>query len=63
VPVTGTRPEVRDGLNASRPRQRSTGRRKPAMEDFIKFLMLVGAIYSAYRSTKTAWRLGAELFG
>jgi hypothetical protein len=33
------------------------------MEDFIKFLMLVGAIYSAYRSTKTAWRLGTELLG
>jgi len=33
------------------------------MEDFIKFLMFVGALYCAYHSAKTAWRLGAELFG
>jgi hypothetical protein len=33
------------------------------MEDFIKFLMLVGALYSAYHSAKTAWRLSTDLFG
>jgi hypothetical protein len=38
-------------------------RRKPSMEDFIKFLMFVGALYGAYHSAKTAWRLGTELFG
>jgi hypothetical protein len=36
---------------------------KPAMEDIIKFLMFVGALYGAYQSAKTAWRLGTELFG
>jgi hypothetical protein len=33
------------------------------MDDFIKFLMFVGALYGAYHSGKTAWRLGTELFG
>ena len=33
------------------------------MEDFIKFVMFVGALYGAYRSARTAWRLGTELFG
>lgn len=33
------------------------------MDNFVKFLMFVGALYSVYRSGKTAWRLGAELFG
>jgi hypothetical protein len=33
------------------------------MDEFIKFLMLVGALYSAYYSAKTAWRLSTELFG
>jgi hypothetical protein len=33
------------------------------MEDFIKLLMFIGALYSAYHSAKTAWRLGTELFG
>jgi hypothetical protein len=33
------------------------------MEDFIKFLILVGALYSAYHSTRTAWRLSTDLFG
>jgi hypothetical protein len=33
------------------------------VDDFIKFLMLMGALYSAYRSAKTAWRLSNELFG
>lgn len=33
------------------------------MEDVIKFLMFVGALYGAYHSAKTAWRLGIELFG
>ena len=38
-------------------------RRKPPMEDFIKFVMFVGALYGTYHSAKTAWRLGTELFG
>jgi hypothetical protein len=33
------------------------------MDDFIKFLMLVGALYGAYHSAMTAWRLATELFG
>jgi hypothetical protein len=34
------------------------------MDDFIKkFLMFVAAVYGAYRSAKTAWQLGTELFG
>ena len=33
------------------------------MEEFIKFVMLIGALYSAYHSAKTAWRLCTELFG
>ena len=33
------------------------------MDDFIKFLMFMGALYGAYRSAMTAWRLGTELFG
>jgi hypothetical protein len=31
------------------------------MDDFIKFLMFLGALYGAYQSAKTAWRLGADL--
>jgi hypothetical protein len=38
-------------------------REEDGMEDFIKFLMLVGALYSAYHSAKTAWRLRTDLFG
>jgi hypothetical protein len=33
------------------------------MEDLIKFLIFAAALYSAYRSVRTAWRLGTELFG
>jgi len=33
------------------------------MDDFVKFLMFVGALYSAYQSAKTAWRLGTDLLG
>jgi hypothetical protein len=33
------------------------------MDDFIKVLMFVAALYGAYRSARTAWRLGTELFG
>ncbi len=33
------------------------------MEDFIKFVMFVGALYSVYHSARTAWRLGTQLFG
>jgi hypothetical protein len=33
------------------------------MEDFVKFVMLVGALYSAYHLARTAWRLGIQLFG
>ena len=33
------------------------------MENLIKFLMFVGALYGTYHSAKTAWRLGTELFG
>jgi hypothetical protein len=33
------------------------------MEDFIKFLMLMGALYSAYHSARTVWRLSTDLFG
>jgi hypothetical protein len=35
----------------------------PAMDDFVKFLMFVGALVGAYHSGRTAWRLGTELFG
>jgi hypothetical protein len=54
-------------------RERRWHRRLPAatrqeggnhvMDDFIKFLMLVAALYGAYHSARTAWRLGTELFG
>lgn len=33
------------------------------MEDFIKFLVFLGALYSAYQSAKTIWRLGTDLLG
>jgi hypothetical protein len=33
------------------------------MDDFIKFMMFVGALVGTYHSAKTAWRLGGELFG
>jgi len=33
------------------------------MDDFIKLLMFLAALYGAYHSARTAWRLGAELFG
>ena len=33
------------------------------MDDAFKFLLLIFAVYSAYRSTKTALRLAGELFG
>ena len=33
------------------------------MDNFVKFPMFVGALYGVYRSGKTAWRLGTELFG
>jgi hypothetical protein len=33
------------------------------MDNFVKFLMFVGALYGVYHSAKTAWRLGTELFG
>jgi hypothetical protein len=33
------------------------------MDDLIKFLMFVGALYGAYHSAKKAWQLGTELFG
>lgn len=32
------------------------------MDNIVKFLMFAGALYGAYRSGKTAWRLGTELF-
>jgi hypothetical protein len=33
------------------------------MDDIIKVLMLVAAVYGTYRSARTTLRLGAELFG
>ena len=33
------------------------------MDDFGKLLLFLLALYSAYRSARTAWRLGIELFG
>jgi hypothetical protein len=33
------------------------------MDDFIKLLALVGALYSTYCSARKAWRISAELFG
>lgn len=39
------------------------GGRYEVMDEFIKLLMFMAAVYGAYQSVKTAWRLGAELFG
>jgi hypothetical protein len=33
------------------------------MNDFIKFLTFVAALYGAYHAARTTWRLGTELFG
>lgn len=33
------------------------------MDDAVKFLMFLIAVYGAYKSARTAWRLGGELFG
>jgi hypothetical protein len=33
------------------------------MEEFIKLLRFAGALFGAYHSVKTAWRLGTDLFG
>jgi hypothetical protein len=33
------------------------------MDDFIKLLVLAGALYSTYCSARKAWQVGAELFG
>ena len=33
------------------------------MDDFGKLLLFLGALYGAYHSARTAWRLGNELFG
>ena len=64
VPVSGTVRIRKSGTaHCQPPRQHPREGRKQAMEDFIKFLMLVGALYSAYRSAKTAWRLSTDLFG
>jgi hypothetical protein len=33
------------------------------MDDFGKLLLFLSALYGAYQSARTAWRLGNELFG
>jgi hypothetical protein len=33
------------------------------MDDAVKFVMFLIAIYGAYKSARTALRLGGELFG
>lgn len=33
------------------------------MEDIGKLVLFLVALYSAYRSAKTAWQLGTDLFG
>ncbi len=33
------------------------------MDDFGKFVLFLFALYGAYHSARTAWRLGIELFG
>jgi hypothetical protein len=33
------------------------------MEDLGKLLLFLLALYGVYRSARTAWRLGIELFG
>jgi hypothetical protein len=33
------------------------------MDDAMKFVMLLTALYGTYRSARTAWRLIGELFG
>jgi len=55
-------PDPEAGMARCQPSRTALGRRKPSMEDFIKFLVFVGALYGAYHSAKTAWRLGTELF-
>jgi hypothetical protein len=33
------------------------------MDDLGKLVLFLLALYGAYRSVRTAWRLGTELFG
>jgi hypothetical protein len=44
-------------------RQRLLGRRKTAMDDLIKSLMFVAALYGAYHSARKVWQLGTQLLG
>lgn len=39
------------------------GGRSPVMDDLTKLALFLIALYGAYHSARTAWRLGTELLG